>query len=376
MKKTIFLLLMLAFAINSIAQIKFYTNSGTTLITETKCGEYKDITVKVPVPPNVSTFDAFTVKVLLSSLDVKAICEYNKTKIQSKLAGKSEITLTLISADGTSSDFKFGDGSMTNADFCINPRKWNMDKITATVKTAGWMILSYSTESRWDDYKGVWITEQIPYWDEGEAFSEGVLTINQLPLSDGVSDESNKLSIKLVNTSKSTYTTYDPSEVDNDYEGGIIVNDESLGENLAIKILYFNESKHTLDFIKGDLLKLFTSGDKTELKWEYMNYFDYNNKLEYQMPLTLKKTSKEYESVNIESKDFFHFVYNQKQHDSQFYPNPTMPDMRVHIYIYYKAPYIVAVSSWITDDLMNKGEETITKAEEIIKSTVGSIKIN
>ena len=367
---------MLAFVIKGNAQCKFYTNNGATLITETKCSEYKDITVKVPVPANVSTYDAFTVKVLLSSLDVKAIYEFNKNKIQSKLAGKSEVSLLLISADGKNSDFKFGDGCMTNADFCENPRKWNMDKITATVKTAGWMILSYNTESRWDDYKGAWISEQVPVWDEGEAFSEGVLTINQIPLSDGIQDESKKLSVKPPNLSNSTFWTYDPNDVYNDYEGGIRVTDNSLGEDLVIKILYFNESKHTLDFVKSDLLKLFTSADKTELKWEYMDYFDYNNKLEYQAPLSLKKTTKDYETVNIEGKDFFHFVYNQKQHASAYYPNPSMPAMRVHIYIYYKAPYIVVVSSWITDDLLNKGAETITKAEEIIKSTIGSIKIN
>ncbi len=367
---------MLAFVIKGNAQCKFYTNSGATLITEAKCGEYKDITVTVPVPANVSTYDAFTVKVLLSSLDVKAIYEFNKNKIQSKLAGKSEISLLLISADGKNSDFKFGDGSMTNADFCENPRKWNMDKITATVKTAGWMILSYNTESHWDDYKGAWISEQVPVWDEGEALSEGVLTINQIPLSAGVQDESKKLSIKPVNLSNSTFWIYDPNDVYNDYEGGIRVTDNSLGEDLTIKILYFNESKHTLDFIKSDLLKLFTSTDKTELKWEYMDYFDYNNKLDYQAPLSLKKTTKDYEAVNIESKDFFHFVYNQKEHNSAYYPNPSMPAMRVHIYIYYKAPYIVVVSSWIEDTILNKGEGTITKAEEIIKSTIGSIKIN
>jgi hypothetical protein len=178
MKKTIFLLLMLTFIIKGNAQFKFYTNSGATLITEAKCGEYKDITVTVPIPANVSTYDAFTVKVLLSSLDVKAIYEFNKSKIQSKLAGKSVISLLLISADGKNSDFKFDyGGCITTADLCDNPRKWNMDKITATVKTAGWLILSYNTESRWDDYKGVWISEQVPVWDEGEAISEGVLTI-------------------------------------------------------------------------------------------------------------------------------------------------------------------------------------------------------
>lgn len=179
MKKIILLFIIIAFAAKGYTQCTFYTNSGATLVTEVKCGEYKDITVKVPLPANVSTFDAFTVKVLLSSLDVKAICEFNKAKIKSKLAGKSQITLLLISADGTNSDFKFSDASLTNKDLCDNPKKWEMASITAKVRTAGWMILSYRTESRWDDAKGVWISEQVPYWDEGEAFSEGVLTITQ-----------------------------------------------------------------------------------------------------------------------------------------------------------------------------------------------------
>jgi hypothetical protein len=383
MKKTIFILLMIAFAIKGSAQCKFYTNSGATLITETKCGEFKDITVKIPVPANVSKYDAFSIKVFLSSLnDVQATYEFNKNKIQSKLIGKKEVSLLLISADGKSSDFSFADASITNADLCDNPRKWSMDKITATVKATGWVILSYNTESHWDDSKGVWVSEQVPVWDDGELTSEGIFTINQIPLSNGVTDESNKLSIKLANPSNSSYFTYNPSEVGNDYEGGIKVNDKSLGEDLTIKILYFNESKHPLDFIKSDLLKLFTGKNKPELKWEYMDYFDYNNKLEYQPPTTTlkknttNKAATDFETVNIDSKDFFHFVYNQKKHPSAYYPNPSMPAMRVHIYLYYKAPYIVVVSSWIEDSLLDRGEETITKAEEIIKSTVGSIKIN
>ncbi|MEI6049945.1 MAG: hypothetical protein WCS03_13670 [Bacteroidota bacterium] len=389
MKKLIILMVLLAFAVNGNGQCKFYTNSGATLITETKCGEYKDITVTMPVPANVSTYDAFTVRVSLSSIDVKAICEFNKNKIQSKLAGKSEISLLLISADGKSSDFSFPDAGITNADLCDNPRSWNMDKITATVTASGGIILSYNAESHWDENKGAIVTVQVPVWDDGELTSEGIITIIQIPLSDGVTDENNKLSIKLANPSNSSYNAYEPGY---DYDGGLKIYDNSLVENFAIKILYFDESKHTLDFIKSDLLKTFNN-EKTELGWAYLDYFDYNNKLDFQKAaassdkntVSLKKkttntatanTPIAYETVNIEGKDFFHFVYNQNKHQSAFYPNPSMPAMRVHIYLYYKAPYIVVVSSWITDDLLNKGEETITKAEEILKSTVGSIKIN
>ena len=53
------------------------------------------------------------------------------------------------------------------------------------MSVAGWIILSYNTESYWDDSKSVTVTKQVPVWDKGEFISTGVLTINQIPLSAG-----------------------------------------------------------------------------------------------------------------------------------------------------------------------------------------------
>ena len=115
MKKTIFLLIIIAFAVKGNAECKFYTNNGATLITETKCGDNKDITVTIPVPANVSKFDMVSVKVSLSTLsDVQAKYEFNKNEIQSKLVGKKTVSLLLISADGNSTDFSFPEGSGLN----------------------------------------------------------------------------------------------------------------------------------------------------------------------------------------------------------------------------------------------------------------------
>jgi hypothetical protein len=79
-----------------------------------------------------------------------------------------------------------------------------------------------------------------------------------------------------------------------------------------------------------------------------------------------------YEKIKIRNIDFFHFIYSQKQHVSKG-KFDTSPAMKLHIYIYYQAPYFVFACGWINEALMNKGDEPISKAEEIIKTMVGSI---
>jgi hypothetical protein len=383
MKKTVFILLLIAGSVISNAQCKFYTNNGATLITETKCEEYKDITIVVPVPSDISKYDAFTVYLDIPSFSFTPYYTFNENKINDLLIGKKEVSLLLISADGKESDFVYeelgGDREFKDKILCEEPRIKGLDSITIKAVTNGRRILSYYSETYWSDYSEMYITRDVPQWDDAVELSEGVLVIKQSSDLAIVSDYENILSLKLPISPKCYYFTRSPYDYSDKHEGIIIVDDSSLEEDFRSAFVYFNEKNYSLDYIKNDLLKYFTSNERPDIDWwDYLGmgtgtiHYYYHKK---KSPIT----SKEWETVKINNKDFFHFVYRQQRHNTKIDKYNFYPEAKIHLYIYYQSPYIVVAAGKLfimcDEDVIKMDEETVLKAEDIIKRTVGSIDI-
>jgi hypothetical protein len=115
--KKIFILFLLLVSFSLYAQdvqeIKFFANDGAFQINEVTCKSFDTIykiTVNIPVPDSIATFDCFFIH-LTASTNLHAYFSktYKHDEIMLELAGEKSITLTLFESGVFKSDFEFYD---------------------------------------------------------------------------------------------------------------------------------------------------------------------------------------------------------------------------------------------------------------------------
>jgi hypothetical protein len=250
MKKHFLILALISIvALNTFSQTSnFYVNKATTVGTNCDCGTIKSIKVTIPLPASFAAFDGYYLYVSMNSLDVPAYIYFDKKNIAAKLFGKKEYTAYLLKDDG-SSDFTFGDANVSLKDLCITPRMWGMAEMGMEASGAGYKILGYHYEDKWNEYYKKWESTKLEDWDEGVAYGSGSLTIKQRPLSEGFSDEKDFIIVKANNTDSCSYS------VSSDYslKGALSIVDKSEIYKTDITYAYFDDQTFSYEALKTEV---------------------------------------------------------------------------------------------------------------------------
>lgn len=224
---------------------RFYVNKATTVSSECSCSTLKSIKVTIPIPAGVSSFDGYYLYITLNSIDVPAYIFFDKKSIASKLVGKKEYSAFLLKEDGTS-DFTFEDMALSLKDICSTPRMWGKTEVTLDASGAGYKIIGYHMEDKWNEYYKKWESTKTEDWDEGVAFGEGVLTIAQRPLSEGFSDENDFILVKASDVDSCSYSVSSEVEV----KGALSIEDKSKEFQTDITYAYFQNQGNSYEELK------------------------------------------------------------------------------------------------------------------------------
>jgi hypothetical protein len=251
MKKNIVLMLVISGMLLQAngQENQFFINLATTAGNTCKCGELKSVKVTFNIPANVNSYDEYYLYVSLSSLDVTANIVFDKSAIATKLAGKKTYSAFLIKQDGTS-DFSFDDTKLSMKDLCSTPRMWGFQTVDITASGIGYHIVGHHYEDKWNEYYKRWDSKKIADYDDGVAYGEGTISVEQRPLSEGFYDDNEHVFVKVANTDSATYS------VSSDIlkKGALAIDDKSTDGLTTITYAYFDAATMSYDQLKENIL--------------------------------------------------------------------------------------------------------------------------
>lgn len=364
-----------------------------------------ELKVNVPVPPEVGNFDVFIYHIKASNDDYYSDIKFTKEEIKSKLVGKKEVTLTLLGTDGHYGYY----------DLCEYPRREGVTFITLMICGEGGEILRYNEETYYDKYRQVLVTEDVPVWDKSTKYQyeNSVIKIKQKPLTDGIEDNKKVITITPKDLKSCPIMTYydldnwDLKDNDNnlvkDYDGSLVV--ESLFPyELSVYFLYYKADMQTL---KTDIQTFLNKNTYWDAKYNWIYYFQrsiYNRWIypEKRTKFNGEKTE-DFVDVTIEGKEFATMPYAQKFsfNSDEGDGSKLIPGSFIDFYLIESEPYTLVVFGVLQEKLSDKGknakwqeaplpftfepadyfefrltDEEMTKAQEIIRNIVGSVKFN
>jgi hypothetical protein len=152
----------------------------------------------------------------------------------------------------------------------VYPRNIGQEKFKVIVKTEVQNILSWEKETKYDEHLKRYVETSTPvYSNRSITGSTEFFTI--LPsLSDGVSDESGNIKVKLPNPDKSKFMDYRTAR--SEYISGVLIKDESQKFETTMHVFAFDKSKNSTDALKADFMNFVKPLKVPVLKWDAYTY--------------------------------------------------------------------------------------------------------
>lgn len=199
MKKIFVLFLMVFLGIScSFAQSKSIFYIDNKIVDKTKCGEFNNLKVVIPLSDDMKNFDRISFIASLSHLDVSAFIDFNGTEAITNLLKQDKYEAWIVNPTTKKGDFNYADAKISMADLCEYPREKLKKEITVTVKARGYNITG--TETKWNDYYEKW--ETVKVYGEGTLLSSGTMVIEQLPPETSYTDPENFIKIGKIEPEK------------------------------------------------------------------------------------------------------------------------------------------------------------------------------